>query len=78
LEEEVEKTIREFHKGNCGGHHYWKTTVHKILRAGFYWPRILSDVYKEVSSYHEWKIFYGKRKLQPLPLKPISIEDPFR
>jgi hypothetical protein len=35
LEEEVEKTIREFHKGDCGGHHYWKTTVHKILRVGF-------------------------------------------
>jgi hypothetical protein len=36
LEEEVEMTIREFHKGDCGGHHYWKTTMHKILRDGFY------------------------------------------
>jgi transposase InsO family protein len=78
LEEEVEKTIREFHKGDCGGHHYWKTTVHKILRAGFYWPSIFSDVYKEVSSCHECQIFYGKRKLQPFPLKPISVEAPFR
>jgi hypothetical protein len=75
---EVEKTIREFHKGDCGGHHYWKTTVHKILRAGFYWPSIFSDVYKEVSSCHECQIFYGKRKLQPFPLKPISVEAPFR
>jgi hypothetical protein len=78
LEEEVEKTIREFHKGNCGGHHYWKTTVHKMLRVGFYWPRIFSDVYKEVSSCHECQIFDGKRKLQPLPLKPIYVEAPFR
>jgi hypothetical protein len=53
LEEEVKKYIKEFHKGDCGGHHYWKTTVHKTLRAGFYWPSIFSDVYKEVSSYHE-------------------------
>ena len=40
LEEEVEKKIIEFHKGDCGGNHYWKTTVHKILRASFYWPII--------------------------------------
>jgi transposase InsO family protein len=52
--------------------------MHKILRAGFYWPRIFVDVYKEVSRCHECQIFYGKRKLQPLPLKPISIEAPFR
>jgi hypothetical protein len=78
LEEEVEKTIREFHKGDCGGHHYWKTTLDKILRAGFYWPNIFYDVYKEVSSCHERQIFDGKRKLQPLPLKPISVEAPFR
>jgi hypothetical protein len=66
LEEEAKNTIREFHKGDCGGHHYWKTTVHNILRVGFYWPSIFSDVYKEVSRCHECQIFYGKRKLQPL------------
>jgi hypothetical protein len=49
LEDEVKQAIKEFHKGDCGGNHYWKTTVHKILRAGFYWPSIFSDVYKEVS-----------------------------
>jgi hypothetical protein len=27
LEEEVKKYIKEFHKGDCGGHHYWKTTA---------------------------------------------------
>ena len=48
LEEEAERTIREFHKGDCGGHHYWKNNVHNILRDGFYWPNIFSDVYKEV------------------------------
>jgi hypothetical protein len=78
LEGEVEKNIREFHKGDCGGHHYWKTTVHKIPRVGFYWPSIFFDVYKEVSSCHECQIFYGKRKLKPLPLRPIFVEAPFR
>jgi hypothetical protein len=71
------RPIREFHKGDCGGHHYWKTTMHKILRAGYYWPNIFTDVYKEVSSCHECHIFDGRRKLQPLPLKPISVEASF-
>jgi hypothetical protein len=78
LEEEVEKNIIEFHKGDCGGHDYWKTTMHKILRAGLYWPSIFFYVYKEVSSCHECQIFDGKRKLQSFPLKPISIEAHFR
>jgi hypothetical protein len=77
LEDDAEQAIREFHKGDCGGHHYWKTTTHKILRAGYYWPNIFADVYKEVSSCHECHIFDGRRKLQPLPLKPISVEASF-
>jgi hypothetical protein len=72
-----ERAIREFHKGDCGGHHYWKTTAHKILREGYYWPNIFVDVYKEVSSCHECQIFDGRRKLQPLSLKPISVEASF-
>jgi hypothetical protein len=51
--------------------------MHKILRAGYYWPTIFADVYKEVSSYHKCHIFDGRRKLQPLPLKLISVEAPF-
>lgn len=77
LEDDAKRAIQEFHKGDCGGHHFWKTTAHKILRAGYYWPTIFADVYKEVSSCHECQIFDGKRKLQPLPLKPIFVEAPF-
>jgi hypothetical protein len=77
LEEEVKKSIKEFHKGDFGGNHYWKNTTQKILSEGFYFPIIFSDVYKEVSSCHECQIFDGKRKLQPLPLKPIFVEEPF-
>eukprot|EP00253_Pinus_taeda_P026646 PITA_26646 len=29
IEEEVDKVIDEFHKGDCGGHHYWKATANK-------------------------------------------------
>lgn len=78
VEEEAKKLMSEFHKGSCGGHHYWKSTVNKILRAGFYWPSMFSDVWKEVAACHQCQIFEGKGKLQPLPLKPISMEAPFQ
>jgi hypothetical protein len=54
------------------------TTTHKILRTSFYWPTLLSDTYKEVSTCHECQIFEGRRKLLPLPLNLISVEAPFQ
>jgi hypothetical protein len=77
LEDDVKRAMQEFHKGDCRGHHYWKTTTHKIRREGYYWPTIFTDMYKEVSSYHECHIFDRGRKMQPLPLKLISVKAPF-
>lgn len=36
IKEEVDKVLKQFHARDCGGHLYWKSTAHKILRAGFY------------------------------------------
>ena len=77
LKEEADKVIEEFHKGDCGGHHYWKATTNKILRARYYWPTMFKDVYKKIDAYHECQIFYGKKKLVPLPLMPIYVEAKF-
>ena len=60
VEEEAKRTVEDFHKGDCGGHLFWKTTTNKILRAGFDWPSLFSDVYKAVKSCHECQIFQGK------------------
>ena len=78
LEEEAKKVIGEFHKGDCGGHHYWKAIANKILIVGYYWPTVFKDVYKKIATCHECHIFYGKKKLVPLPLMPIYIEVPFQ
>lgn len=74
LVESVEKEVMN----DCGSHLYWKTTANKIVRAGYYWPSLFSDVYKTLMSCHECQIFQGKRKLLPLPLQPISIQAPFK
>ena len=78
VESEVKEVMNDFHKGDCGGHLFWKATANKFLRVGFYWPTLFADVYKIVMSYHECQIFQGKRKLLMLPLQPISFQAPFQ
>ena len=65
-------------QGICGGHHYWKETTSKILRVGFYWPSVFSDVFSKVRSYPKCQKFAGKETLLSLPWKPISVEAPFQ
>ena len=78
LEDEAQQIMEEFHIGDCGGHHSWKVTMNMIFRAGFYWPTLFSDVYKETAKCHHCQVFEGKRKLVPLPLNPIFVEAPFQ
>eukprot|EP00253_Pinus_taeda_P020176 PITA_20176 len=78
VEEEAKRVVEDFHRGDCGGHLFWKTTTNKILRAGYYWPSLFLDVYKAIKNCHESQIFQGKQKLQPLPLKPIEVSAPFQ
>jgi hypothetical protein len=78
LKYEADKVLQEFHARECGGHLNWKVTSNKILRASFYWPTLFVDVHHKVTACHQCQLFEGKRKLLPLPLKPISVEAPFQ
>lgn len=78
VEDEAQQVMRDFHKGDCGGHLFWKTTANKVLRAGFYWPSSFSDLYKIVMSCHECQVFQGKRKFLPLPLMLVEVNAPFQ
>eukprot|EP00253_Pinus_taeda_P002803 PITA_02803 len=57
VEEEAKRVMGDFHKGDCGGHLFWKTTANKILKVGYYWPTLFVDVYKIVTSCHECQLF---------------------
>ena len=59
--EESVQVINQFHSSTCGGNHYWKTTSHKILRAGYYWPVLFSDVCTFVKSRDKCQRFIGKQ-----------------
>jgi hypothetical protein len=77
-QEESAKIMTEFHNSECGGHHYWKTTTHKILRVGYYWPSLFSDVCKFVKTCDKCQRFAGKQQLKSLPLKPVVVTGPFQ
>jgi hypothetical protein len=78
VESETEGVINEFHEGVCGGHHAWRETTYKILRAGYYWPKIFSDVNIKVRACNPCQLFAGKQKLPALPLVPVKTEAPFQ
>eukprot|EP00253_Pinus_taeda_P035267 PITA_35267 len=76
--EQSMEVMQQFHSSMCGGHHYWKTTAHKILRVGYYWPSLFSDVFAFVKSCDRCQRFEGKQQLKSLPLKPIHAKGPFQ
>ena len=75
---EIKGVIFESHEGACGGHKYWKEITYKILRVGYYWPSLFSDVYQQVRACIPCHKFAGKQNLLSLPLKPIAVNAPFQ
>ena len=40
---EADYMMREVHEGICGNHSGARSLVHKLIRAGYYWPTMLKD-----------------------------------
>jgi hypothetical protein len=78
VESETKKVINKFHEGVCGGHHTWREMTYKILRAGYYWPKLFLDVNTKVRACNPCQLFAGKQKLLALPLVPVKIDAPFQ
>jgi hypothetical protein len=78
VESETKRVIREFHEGVCGEHHAWRETAYKILREGYYWPKLFLDVNSKVRAYNPCQLFTGKHKLLALPLVAVKKEAPFQ
>ena len=41
--EKKEYVMREVHEGICGNHSGARSLVHKLIRAGYYWPTMQKD-----------------------------------
>lgn len=76
---DVARILDEMHTGVCGGHHMPKTTAHKVLRSGFWWPTLFKDAYTLVRKCDACQRFFGKLKFSGnVPLKPVEVQTPFQ
>jgi hypothetical protein len=78
IESDTKIVINEFHEGVCGGHHTWRETTYKILRAGYYWLKLFTNVNTKVRAWNSCQLFSGKQNLPALPLIPVKKEAPFQ
>jgi hypothetical protein len=78
VESKTERVINEFHEGVCRWYHAWRETTYKILRAGYYWPKIFTDVNAKVRACNPCQLFSGKQNILTLPLVPVKIEASFQ
>nr|XP_023872556.1 uncharacterized protein LOC111985139 [Quercus suber] len=56
--DEANYLLREVHEGACGNHSGARSLVHKVIRAGYYWPTIQADAKAYVK---ESPIFYDSK-----------------
>ena len=64
--QEAQKIMFDFHDSLCGGHHFWRTTSYKILRAGYFWPSLFTDVCAKIRACLKCKKFSEKTVAQIL------------
>jgi hypothetical protein len=76
--DESNRVMNDLHKGVCGGHQYWKETTFKILRVGYYWPTLFSDVFANIKACEKCQMFAGKIKLLSVYLNTIISNGPFQ
>jgi hypothetical protein len=78
LEDETYHLITQHHDGLRGGHFAWRITIYKIIRSGFCWPNLFTQVNKKVIVCTNCQLFSGKKKFGSLPLKQIKVDAPFQ
>jgi hypothetical protein len=76
LPHETHQMMTELHVG--GGHFSARTTAHKIMHAGYYWPTLFRDTHAFVRACEPCQRFEGKQRLPSFPLDPVVVEAPFQ
>ena len=55
--EEADYVMREVHEGICGNYSGSWSLVHKLIRAGYYWPTMQKDAQIYVKTYDKCQRF---------------------
>ena len=55
--DEADYVMKEVHEDICGNHSRARSLVHKLIRAGYYWPTMLKDAQAYVKTYDKCQRF---------------------
>ena len=75
--EEADYVIREVHEGICRNHSGARLLVHKLIRAGYYWPTMLKDAQAYVKAYEKCQRFSNLIRQPSKELTPMTAPWPF-
>jgi ribonuclease HI len=76
-EAEADYVMREVHEGICGNHSGARSLVHKIVRAGYYWPTMKKDAVSYVRACDKCQRFGNLIHSPPETLTPMTAPWPF-
>ena len=74
---EVDYVIRKVHEGVCGNHFGSRSLVHKLIRAGYYWPTMHKDAYAYVKTCDKCQRFGNLIRQPTEELTPVTTPWPF-
>ena len=74
---ETDYVMREVHEGICGNHSGARSLVHKLIRAGYYWPTMLKDAQAYVKACNKCQRFSNFIRQSSEELTPMTAPWPF-
>ena len=75
--EEADYVMREVHEGICGNHSWLRSLVHKLMRAGYYWPTMQADAEAYVKACDKCQRFSNIIRQPTEELAPMMAPWPF-
>ena len=69
--------MREVHEGICGNHSGSRSLVHKLVRAGYYWPTMQKDAEAYVKTWNKCQRFSNIIRQPTEELTSIMALSPF-
>uniref|UniRef100_A0A7N2MBY2 Uncharacterized protein n=1 Tax=Quercus lobata TaxID=97700 RepID=A0A7N2MBY2_QUELO len=75
--EEADYVMREVHEGICENHSRSRSLVHKLVRAGYYWPTMQKDAEAYVKSCDKCQRFSNIIRQPTEELTPMTAPWPF-
>ncbi|XP_065630573.1 uncharacterized protein LOC112003347 [Quercus suber] len=75
--DEANYILREIHEGACGNHSGARSLVHKVVRAGYYWPNMQVDAKAYVKVYDQCQRLSNVPRQPSKYLTPMTAPWPF-